>query len=869
MSLDVPDAFAQWADRATLVWNTALTAGARCALEYAAVATAGDVLAGGGNLIHLTPIAGGLPPRLRDRYPHLAASQAFEVGYRDAAQLREALRSVLLATKRDDEGRVLAATGVQAAGVLDDLFAAAATAQLGPTWRDGVPQLAVWAPTARSVTLNLYAAASGGQYDLVAMRLDRSTGIWSVTGQPAWRDRYYTFVVTVYAASANAIVRNEVTDPYSLSLSADSLRSQLVDLGDPRLAPANWPAPRLPDPVPPDQACIYELHIRDFSASDATVPEPRRGTYSAFTVRDSAGMRELRDLAASGLTHVQLMPAFDFATVPDRVADRLTPACDLASFPPDSDRQQECIAAISTLDAFDWGYAPLHYSVPEGSYATDPDGWVRIIEFRRMVQALHDAGLLITMDVVYNHTHAALQEKGSVLDRIVPGYYQRLRDDGTVSTGTACLDAAPEHLMMGKLVIDSMATWAMHYSVDGFRIDLMGFHPRQNILAVRGALDAIGAAAHRTFLLYGEGWNFGDVADDTRFIQATQRNMAGTGIGTFNDRLRDAVRGGGVLDTDPRAQGFGSGLYTAPNGAAVNGTADAQRARLLSHQATIEVGLTGNLSSYPLTRPKTITTQAQAGYNAEPGEAITYVDCHDNLTLFDSLALKLPQDISLADRVRMQSLCLAIVLLGQGGALILAGSERLRSKSLDRNSYNSGDWFNRLLWDCREGNGFGAGLPPAPDNRAHWPYDRPLLADPALRPDCAAIDAARAQFKEFLRIRRSSPGFSLGSAAEIRRRMSFPPSGTADDPAGTPGVIRMRIDTAGLDKRWTALFVTFNATGQTCVQEIQLPDGDRIALHPVQATSHDPVVRLAAFDPVSRTLAVPARTAAVFTQTQE
>ena len=203
----------------------------------------------------------------------------------------------------------------------------------------------------------------------------------------------------------------------------------------------------------------------------------------------------------------------------------------------------------------------------------------------------------------------------------------------------------------------------------------------------------------------------------------------------------------------------------------------------------------------------------------------------------------------MADRVRMQSLSLAIVLLGQGTAFVLAGSERLRSKSLDRNSYNSGDWFNRLLWDCKDGNGFGAGLPSAPDNRAYWIYDRPLLADPALQPDCAAINAARNQFREFLRIRRSSPAFSIGSAAGIRKRVSF-------SAADTPGVISMRIDTTGLDPRWTAVIVIFNASPRAHVQPIDLPAGAQVALHPVQAASLDPVIRQSVFEASSRTLNV-------------
>jgi pullulanase len=859
-SVDLSTAFAQWIDRTTLVWNTPMDGPFRCTLEYTPGASVEDIVTGHGSTILLSSTANGLPKRLHGKYPHLVAYQCFDVAS-DATQLRDALTSPLIATQRDDRSRLLAATGVQIAGVLDDLFTAAAREQLGLTWNDANPRLAVWAPTARSVTLKLYDSASGNSHQLVPMRVDDTTGIWSVSSHPAWLGSYYTYLVTVYAPSAHAIVTNEVTDPYSLSLSADSVRSQLIDLSDPALAPPGWQVLRKPPAVRQDQASVYELHVRDFSATDSTVPEPLRGTYSAFTLRDSAGLRALRELAADGLTHVQLMPAFDFAESPERREERLIPPCDLAPLPPDSDEQQRCIAAIKGRDAYNWGYDPLHYTVPEGSYSTDPDGWKRILEFRGLVAALNQAGLRVVMDVAYNHTHATGQEAGSVLDRIVPGYYQRLRDDGTVSSASSCPDTAPEHLMMGKLVIDSVVTWAEQYKVDGFRFDLMGLHPKANIVAVRAALDTLTQVEGRSILLYGEGWNLGEIANDARFTQATQRNMAGTGIGTFNDRLRDAVRGGSVLDADPRVQGFGSGLHTAPNGAAVNGSPHSQHIRLLHYQKLIEIGLTGNLEQYQFTHSREKKKTANgAGYNAEPGEAITYVDCHDNETLFDTLTHKLPHGTSMGDRVRMQSLSLAIPLLGQGTAFVLAGSDRLRSKSLDRNSYNSGDWFNRLLWDCEDGNGFGAGLPPAADNQAYWVYDRPLLADRALRPDCAAIDAAHSQFREFLRIRRSSPAFSLGSAAEIQRRISFPAP-------ETPGVLTMRIDTTGLDPRWKAIIVIFNATRRTQVQPAGVPTGAQVALHPVQAASLDPIVKQSAYNTTLRTVTVPARTVAVFTQT--
>jgi pullulanase len=859
VNVDMSKAFAQWIDRATLVWNTPLTGPYHCALEYARSTSLDDIVTGHGRAIPLRAAASGLPGLLRSRYPHLMTYQCFNVAASDPGQLRDALTSPVVATQRDDRNNLLAATGVQIAGVLDDLFTAAVTEQLGPHWEDAIPRLAMWAPTARLVTLKLYDTASGSPHRLVPMRRNDTTGIWSVTGHPAWRGRYYTYLVTVYAPSARTIVTNEITDPYSLSLSADSLRSQLIDFSDPALAPPGWQTLRKPPTVRQDQASVYELHVREFSATDATVPEPLRGTYAAFTVGESAGIQALRELAADGLTHVQLMPAFDFASVPERRADQLAPPRDLASLPPDSDRQQQCIAAIGDRDAYDWGYDPLHYTVPEGSYSTDPDGWRRIKEFRGMVAALNEAGLRVVMDVVYNHTHAAGQHTRSVLDRIVPGYYQRLRNDGTVANDTSCPDTAPEHLMMGKLILDSVVTWAEQYKIDGFRFDLMSFHPKENMVAVRAALDALREVQGRSILLYGEGWNFGDVADDARFVQATQRNMAGTGIGTFNDRLRDAVRGGGPFDADPRVQGFGSGLFMASNGASVNGNRRSQRTRLLNYQRLIKIGLTGNLENYQIARsPGKETATDDGGYNAEPGEAVTYVDCHDNETLFDTLTHKLPRNTLMTDRVRMQSLSLAVVLLGQGLAFVLAGSDRLRSKSLDRNSYRSGDWFNRLLWNCKDGNGYGTGLPPASDNQAYWIYDRPLLADRALKPDCAAINAAHSQFREFLRIRYSSPAFSLGSAAEIQKRVSFPV-------AKTPGIITMNINTTGLESRWKAITVIFNASSQIQSQTISILGGTHVALHPVQAESLDPIVRQSAFDSHRQMLTVPARTVAVFT----
>ena len=200
-------------------------------------------------------------------------------------------------------------------------------------------------------------------------------------------------------------------------------------------------------------------------------------------------------------------------------------------------------------DGFNWGYDPLHYTAPDGSYATDPEGTRRTLEFREMVQGLNGAGLQVVMDVVYNHTAASGQDAKSVLDKVVPGYYHRLSATGAVETSTCCANTASEHAMMEKLMIDSVLTWAREYKVNGFRFDLMGHHSKQNMLNLRAALDRLTVRRDgvdgKAIYLYGEGWNFGEVADDARFEQATQANLGGTGIGSFSDRLRDAVRGGG------------------------------------------------------------------------------------------------------------------------------------------------------------------------------------------------------------------------------------------------------------------------------------------------------------------------------------
>ena len=593
----------------------------------------------------------------------------------------------------------------------------------------------------------------------------------------------------------------------------------------------------------------------------------------------SDGTRQLRELADAGLTTVHLLPTFDIASIEEDRAAQQTPPCDLASLPPDSTQQQACVAQVADTDGYNWGYDPLHWSAPEGSYAVNPNGGARVAEFRTMVGALHSMGLQVVLDQVFNHTAASGQDPRSVLDRVVPGYYHRLNAVGTVETSTCCQNVATEHAMAEKLMVDSVVMWARDYKVDGFRFDLMGHHSRDTMLAVRTALDALtlrhDGVDGRAVYLYGEGWNFGEVADNRLFTQATQGQLGGTGIGTFSDRLRDAVRGGGPFDADPRIQGFASGAYTDPNGAAVNGDDAAQLARLRHAEDLVKLGLAGNLRDYAFeTSDGTVRTGEQVDYNGRPAgyadspeEVVTYVDAHDNETIFDALTLKLPADTPMADRVRMNTLALSTTALAQTPSFWHAGADLLRSKSLDRNSYNSGDWFNEVDWSGQEST-FGRGLPPAADNEATWPFRQPLLADPALVPTAQDIATAEAAAQDLLRLRFSTDLFRLGSADLIEQKVTFPNGG----PDATPGVVVMRIDdTVGrdVDRRLEGVLVVMNASDEATQVAVEGLAGSRYALSPVQASGSDPVVRTTTWDRATGTVAVPARTVAVLVDDQD
>jgi pullulanase len=877
VTADLSKEKAVWVDASTIAWKTNTDEGTTYFLSFSAESklAAGTTAITGGQNIPLTLVAEGLTAEQLARFPHLADYAVLRVP--EGTRVAGLLKMQTAVSAISAEGMLVDATGMQIAGALDALYDY--SGPLGVTYGDdGVPTIRVWAPTARRVSLVLFADSNPAtEGEKLRMTFDDTTGVWSITGAADWTGKYYLYEVEVYTPVTNAVVKNLVTDPYSVSLAINSTRSQIIDINSADLLPEGWDATQKPTIEAPEDIVIYELHVRDFSVNDPSVPAELRGTFAAFTVLDSNGMQHLRALAEAGVTHIHLLPTFDIATIQEDKSLWQSPDNEtLAGFAGDSEEQQALINETRDLDGFNWGYDPYHFNTPEGSYSTNADGTQRILEFRQMVVALNSLGLNVVTDVVYNHTNAAGQSERSVFDRIVPGYYHRLNASGGVETSTCCQNTATENEMMGRFMVDSFRFWATAYRVDGFRVDLMGHHMLQNMVDVRTTLDSLTLAADgvdgRRIYVYGEGWNFGEVANDARGVNARQLNMGGTGIGTFTDRLRDAVRGGNPFG-GWQDQGFANGLVVAPNGL-TSGDEATQTERLLLLTDTIKVGLAGNLRDFTFVNAAGETVSGAdilygggdpAGYALDPQETITYVSAHDNETIFDSNQMKLPQGTSMADRVRVNTLSLSFVAFSQGVAFFHAGDDILRSKSLDRNSYNSGDWYNQVDWTLETGN-WAIGMPPAEGNQDNWPIFQPLLADPTLAPTMSDRQMASAMFRELIAIRRSSLLFRLRTAEDINQRVSFLNNG----PDQQLGLIVMRLDDttgADLDPQRQMIVVLFNANDEAITFGDSALAEMNFTLHEIQANGVDTVVQTAAF--ADGVFSIPARTVAVFVVNQE
>lgn len=873
----ITDSAAHWIDSSTFVWNQNET-------DVRLVSSASgdldtDFVATSDNSIVLS--AATLTAEQQALVPHLADWNAYQLDA-TADEVKTLLKSQLvLAAFSGDEPTT--ASYVQAAKVLDDVFTSQASdadeETFGVQYDGSNVTVSVWAPTAKQLSLNVFNADKELQASH-AMVEDTATGVWTYTGEKADLDQmYYQFELSVYHPLTKNVENLTATDPYSVNASTNGRYSQFVDLTDASTKPDGWDDHVVPTVAKVEDSVLLEAHIRDVSANDATTSEANRGKYLAFTEANSNAMQYLQRLTDAGVNHFHMLPVNDLSSVREEgtfdIDNTVDEACAVVSnlsicstesgastirsvfesYDPSTTDAARLMDEIRGYDSFNWGYDPHHFNVIEGSYASDPEGVTRIVEFRSMIKALHEQGLRVVLDVVYNHTSASGIWDNSVLDKLVPGYYHRYNEvSGDIERSTCCENTATEHRMMGKFVVDSLVHWSQHYGFDGFRFDVMGHMPKNVILEGR---DAVAAIDEDTYF-YGEGWNWGEVANNRLFEQATQANMAGSKVGTFNDRPRDAIRAAKLSQTSV-------------------GLADVDHIRL---------GLAGTLQNYVLEDQNGANRLgkefSQSSYALTPGDVINYVSKHDNETLWDALQFGITEGTSAAQRVRVHNLSAAIPVLSQGVPFFQLGVDKMRSKSMHRNTYDFGDWYNYVDY-TNSTNNWNVGLPTPGEygynydgeqvDSGHgegwkWPLIANLANDSTIAVTGANIDFSEAVFAEFLQIRAGSQLFRLDSEQDVIDRVGFHNTGAGQ----TPGLIVMSIDDGtgltDLDSDSDAIVVVVNGTNSS--QEHTIKTASGFVLHPVQSSGVDANVQTAMFTETDSegTFTVPAYTVAVFTKPQ-
>jgi len=507
---------------------------------------------------------------------------------------------------------------------------------LGITYSAAETKFRIWAPSASGILLKLYNEGMGGKAILTDSLKKDISGTWIISLKGDLENKYYTFQV----CTGNKW-NNEVADIYAKAVGVNGDRGMIVNLE--QTNPTGWIADKRPVLKSPNDIIIWEVHTRDFSVNPSSGIK-NKGKFLAFTEKGTKSLQGektgLDHLAEMGITHVHILPAFDFSSI-------------------DETKLEE--------NKFNWGYDPKNFDVPEGSYSTNPfDGNVRIREFKEMVMALHKSGIRIIMDVVYNHVSSA---PNSNFEQIVPGYYFRHNAEGSFSNGSGCgNETASEKPMMRKFMIESVAYWAKEYHIDGFRFDLMGLHDIETMNAIRAALDKIDT----TIFVYGEGWTAGDspLPPEKRAVKANASLL--NGVAVFNDDLRDGIQGKWDLKTDP---GFICGKA---------GTEESLKFGIVASTAHPQVDYHKvNYSNKP--------------YAVKPASTINYVTCHDNLCLWDRINSTCPRATE-NEKLRMQKLANAIILTSQGVAFLQAGEEVVRTKHGVRNAFNSPDSINWIDW---------------------------------------------------------------------------------------------------------------------------------------------------------------------------
>lgn len=507
---------------------------------------------------------------------------------------------------------------------------------LGLTYTAESSTFRLWSPAAQAARLHLYGADQGGEPTETIALDPAEQGTWFTEIGGDLAGTYYTFQI-----QENGKWLEEKADPYVRAVGANGVRGQVVDMS--KTNPDGWEQDQRPPLDHPNDIIIYELHVRDFSVDEDAGME-HVGKFLALTEEGTAnadglatGLDHLEEL---GITHLHLLPSFDFRSI-------------------DETKLEE--------GKYNWGYDPQHYNVPEGSYSTNPhDGATRIREFKQMVKALHDRGIRVVLDVVYNHTGWT---ETSNLNQLVPGYYYRQREDGAFSDASACgNETASDRAMMRKFILESVAYWAEEYHLDGFRFDLMGIHDQETMRQVAKRLHDIDPS----IFVYGEGWTAGDspLPEPDRALKKYTHQMPG--VAAFTDDMRDALKGHVFTHDQP---GFVSG-------------AD-------SLQESIKFGIIAS-TEHPQVDYAQVN-YSDSAWAAQPSQTITYVSCHDNHTLWDRLAISRP-DASEEDRTKMHRLALAMVLTSQGVSFLHAGAEFQRTKDGVENSFESPDAINKLDW---------------------------------------------------------------------------------------------------------------------------------------------------------------------------
>ncbi len=508
---------------------------------------------------------------------------------------------------------------------------------LGMTYSPQRTIFKLWAPSATAVRLRLFAAGESPTPEQTILLKKDASGVWHSTLDGDQKGAYYTVQV-----QHNGGWLAETPDPYVKAVGTNGRRGQIVDLG--ATNPSGWAQDKRPEQKNFTDIILYELHVRDASiARNSGIKN--KGKYLGLTETGTkspdglaTGLDHLKEL---GVTHVHLLPVFDFRSI-------------------DESKPQD--------GRYNWGYDPEHYNVPEGSYASNPaDGAARIREFKQMVQALHAAGIRVVMDVVYNHTGGPNDQ--SVFSRIEPGYYYRQKPDGSYSDASACgNETASERPMVRRFMLESMKYWVQEYHIDGFRVDLMGIHDIETMNRISAELHAIDP----TIFLYGEGWTAGSspLPDSLRALKANTMKL--DRVAAFSDDMRDAIKGHVFT---PTQKGF------------VSGNPDLKE--------SLKFGIVASVQ-HPQIRYDQIN-YSKAPWAREPYQTITYAECHDNHALWDRLAIS-AAETSEPERIRMQKLAGAIVLTSQGVSFLHAGTEMLRSKHGVENSFESPDSINQIDW---------------------------------------------------------------------------------------------------------------------------------------------------------------------------